>query len=62
MYRPEIYLGTSDVRREIKFQRKFATIILIMIIIIIIMTNSIIVPVTIEMYALRLVKDYVISR
>ena len=61
MYRPEIYLGTSDVRREIKFQRKFATIILIMIIIII-MTNSIIVPVTIEMYALRLVKDYVISR
>ena len=61
MYRPEIYLGTSDVRREIKFQRKFATIIQIMIIIII-MTNSIIVPVTIEMYALRLVKDYVISR
>ena len=61
MYRPEIYLGTSDVRREIKYQRKFATIILIMIIIII-MTNSIIVPVTIEMYVLRLVKDYVISR
>ena len=61
MYRPEIYLGTRDVRREIKFQRKFATIILIMIIIII-MTNSIIVPVTVEMYALRLVKDYVISR
>ena len=54
-------MGTSDVRREIKFQRKFATIILIMIIIII-MTNSIIVPVTIEMYALRLVKDYVTSR